>query len=63
MSECVSCHQPLVIEIDDSSDEEGEDVEMGESSNAGASNAASTPDTVPDDVHLNCGCHFHWYTN
>jgi hypothetical protein len=56
MAECVSCHQPLVLEVD-ISDDEG-DVEMGESSAAGAS--TSTPQTVPDDVHLNCGCHFHW---
>jgi hypothetical protein len=55
-TECVACHQPLVLEIDDSEDEE--DVQMDESSAGGAS--TSTPNTVPDDVHLICGCHFHW---
>ncbi|KAF2421849.1 hypothetical protein EJ08DRAFT_672895 [Tothia fuscella] len=66
MPECVSCNQPLVVEIDNSSEEEEEkeedDVKMGESSAAGASNSNtdSKTETVPDDVHLNCGCHFHW---
>jgi hypothetical protein len=56
MTDCVSCQQPLVIEVDDSSDEE--DVVMGESSAVSASNLVQK--TEPDDVHLNCGCHFHW---
>jgi hypothetical protein len=55
-TECVACHQALVIEIEDSEDEE--DVQMGESSGGGASTNFSS--TVPDDVHLSCGCHFHW---
>ena len=58
MAECVSCQQPLVLEIE-ASDDEDEDVEMGDPSAAGPSTAE--PKTVPDDVHLNCGCHFHWY--
>jgi hypothetical protein len=58
MANCVSCHDPLVIEIELEDDDE--DVEMGESSNA-AGPSTSGKQTVPDDVHLNCGCHFHWY--
>ncbi|KAF2730901.1 hypothetical protein EJ04DRAFT_499714 [Polyplosphaeria fusca] len=53
MATCVSCHRPLVIELEP---EEDEDVEMSGSGKA----PAEDPDTAPDDVHLNCGCHFHW---
>jgi hypothetical protein len=55
MATCVSCHDPLIIELEPDDDE---DVEMGESSATGEH--ASAARTVPDDVHLNCGCHFHW---
>jgi hypothetical protein len=56
-SECAACHQPLVVEIElEYSDEE---METGESSAAGPS--GSQPQTVPDDVQLACGCHFHWF--
>lgn len=24
------------------------------------SSSTTQPETVPDDLHLNCGCHFHW---
>lgn len=54
MVTCVACHRPLVLEIDES--DEDEDVEMSGSSRA----ATSAKETVPDDVALNCGCHFHW---
>lgn len=57
MAACASCHDPLVIEVE-LEDEDG-DMEMGESSAAAAS--TSEKRIVPDDVHLNCGCHFHWY--
>ncbi|KAF2263949.1 hypothetical protein CC78DRAFT_560540 [Lojkania enalia] len=55
MSTCVACQQPLLIELEP---EEDEDVEMGGSS-SGKGRAVGL-ETVPDDVHLNCGCHFHW---
>ncbi|KAE9980830.1 hypothetical protein BLS_008159 [Venturia inaequalis] len=55
-TECVACELPLVLDIYDDQDEE--DVQMGESSAAGASTMSAN--TVPDDVHLICGCHFHW---
>jgi hypothetical protein len=54
MAVCASCKDPLVIEVEEFDDDD-EDVEMGGS---GSSNVQ--PKTVPDDVHLNCGCHFHW---
>lgn len=57
MATCVSCHDPLVIEVE--LEDEDEEIEMGDSSTAGASSSAR--ETLPDDVHLNCGCHFHWY--
>jgi hypothetical protein len=44
MAECVACHQPLVVEIEFSDDE---DVEMAESSAS-----KSGKQTYPDDVHL-----------
>ncbi|KAF2011941.1 hypothetical protein BU24DRAFT_266827 [Aaosphaeria arxii CBS 175.79] len=54
MSTCVSCNQPLVLELE----EEEDDYSM-EASSSGKAPAAA-PETVPDDLHLNCGCHFHW---
>ena len=53
MSACAKCENPLTLEIeaDDSTDMELE---------AGSSKVAYTVTTVPDDVELSCGCHFHW---
>ncbi|KAF2115308.1 hypothetical protein BDV96DRAFT_599668 [Lophiotrema nucula] len=56
MAACVSCQQPLVLEV--GSDDEEEDVQ-GQASSSGKA-PATEPETVPDDVDLNCGCHFHW---
>jgi hypothetical protein len=53
---CAKCQNPLTLEVDYSDDE---DVSMGAGSSSAA--AAQTTQTVPDDVALNCGCHFHWY--
>lgn len=44
---CVSCQQPLLVEVDSDSDIE-------------ESKRGLTPDTIPDDVEMECGCHFHW---
>ena len=56
---CAACQQPLVINIIDS--DEDDDVSMD---GAAASSAAVTDETlsrtVPDDIGLSCGCHFHW---
>ncbi|KAF2402398.1 hypothetical protein EJ06DRAFT_542136 [Trichodelitschia bisporula] len=56
MAHCVACQLPLMVEVESDSDS-GSDVEMGESS---ASTARHGAETVPDDVHLQCGCHYHW---
>jgi hypothetical protein len=55
MSACVACNKPLEVEIENDEDEE---YENGASSSGKAPAAPS--ETVPDDVQLNCGCHFHW---
>lgn len=57
MSACVACNKPLEVEIEL---EDEEDYEIGASSSSGKAPAAN-PETVPDDVQLSCGCHFHWY--
>lgn len=49
MSRCKACDEPLVLRLEDD-----EDADVGESD-------AGPPDTVPDDLELPCGCHFHWY--
>ncbi|RMZ92379.1 hypothetical protein DV736_g383, partial [Chaetothyriales sp. CBS 134916] len=44
---CCSCNEPLYIEIDLDSDVED-------------SKAPVSLETIPDDVQLICGCHYHW---
>ncbi|KAL2115462.1 hypothetical protein VTJ04DRAFT_9717 [Mycothermus thermophilus] len=47
-STCQSCHDPLFFTPDPDSD-------------AGSNpDAAADESPVPDDLHLPCGCHFHW---
>jgi len=46
MSTCKACDEPLVLRVDEDEDE-------------GANNENQT---VPDDLELQCGCHFHWYS-
>jgi hypothetical protein len=55
MSVCVVCNKALEVEIEPDSDDE---YENGASSSGKA--LAAAPETVPDDVQLQCGCHFHW---
>lgn len=55
MSGCVICKNPLEVEIERDEDEEYE----GGASSSGKA-PAPAPETVPDDVQLSCGCHFHW---
>lgn len=59
---CVACHDPLVMTVDPDSDSDSESGEAGPSSSAQASSSSSAPQatTVPDDLRLPCGCHFHW---
>ncbi|ETI28160.1 hypothetical protein G647_00609 [Cladophialophora carrionii CBS 160.54] len=44
---CASCQEPLLIEIEPDSD--GEETK-----------APAQTESVPDDVELTCGCHYHW---
>lgn len=55
MSVCAKCEKPLEVEVDNF-DSDDEDVDMGGSSSA----AQQSSQTVPDDVLLPCGDHFHW---
>jgi hypothetical protein len=55
MSVCVACSKPLEVEIERDEDDE---YENGASSSSKA--PATAPETVPDDVQMSCGCHFHW---
>lgn len=48
MSACAKCQKPLEVEV---GPDEDSDVEM---------DADEATVTFPDDVHLSCGCHFHW---
>jgi hypothetical protein len=57
MDVCSSCKDSLIVEVELSDNDE--DVEMGGSSSATAAGNGGVT-TVPDDIHLNCGCHFHW---
>lgn len=50
MSVCKVCEEPLVLRLDPDEDED----EAGPS-------GTGVLETVPDDVELRCGCHFHWY--
>ncbi|KAK2021162.1 hypothetical protein LX32DRAFT_646680 [Colletotrichum zoysiae] len=44
---CKACEDPLVIVLEPESDDE-------------ESHAVDDTQTVPDDLELPCGCHFHW---
>jgi hypothetical protein len=47
MSTCAKCSKPLTLEIEPDSDNEEQ-------------SSSTDPTTVPDDVQLSCGDHFHW---
>ncbi|KAH9861448.1 hypothetical protein J1614_011194 [Plenodomus biglobosus] len=57
MSGCVVCQKPLEVEIEADSDDE---YEQHQASSSSGKAPAAAPETVPDDVQLKCGCHFHW---
>lgn len=48
MAICKVCDEPLLVPLDDEEDD----------GPSGASSSA--PQTVPDDLQLPCGCHYHW---
>lgn len=54
MTACATCELPLVLEIESDGDDK-----MDSTSRGGASTTVAH--TVPDDVQMSCGCHFHWY--
>lgn len=47
---CVTCEKPLILPIEP--DDGDQDESMG---------GSSSTSYVDDDVHLTCGCHFHWF--
>ncbi|KAL5628869.1 hypothetical protein BROUX41_002260 [Berkeleyomyces rouxiae] len=55
MSLCRVCDNPLVIEVE----ADGDDFQSGPGSSS-SSAAAGPEESVPDDLTLSCGCHFHW---
>lgn len=65
-SVCAKCSKPLEVQIEPDSDDEienGEDTTMsggGGGGSGGPSEAHHHQQTVPDDVQLSCGDHFHW---
>ena len=54
MATCAACHGKLELEI------EHEDGMRDDKTTEGSSASNINITTVPDDVELNCGCHFHW---
>lgn len=46
---CAGCGDPLFLDIESDSEEEGSN-----------GKAQDQHESVPDDVELSCGCHFHW---
>lgn len=57
-SVCAKCEKPLVVHIEPDSEDEQDDVPMGGGNASEAYQQQTT--TVPDDVQLSCGDHFHW---
>ncbi|PSK46228.1 hypothetical protein B9Z65_5196 [Elsinoe australis] len=51
MGDCVQCHEPLMLKVEETPDEPGVPT---------ASYANGHSHYLPDDVELACGCHFHW---
>ncbi|KAI1812921.1 hypothetical protein GGS20DRAFT_511677 [Poronia punctata] len=45
---CKVCQDPLVVEVEDEFEDEN------------GHNDGTGPQSVPDDLELTCGCHFHW---
>ena len=46
---CANCHESLLTQIEADSDVED------------SKTSANELESVPDDVELSCGCHYHWY--
>lgn len=52
MTSCATCKQPLVIEVEPDEEDQPDQ--------GNGSTSIEQVHTVPDDVQMNCGCHFHW---
>jgi hypothetical protein len=57
MTACHLCGDPLLIRLDDGADSDG-DREHHENEQVEYDTAGH--ETIPDDLELPCGCHFHW---
>ena len=58
MASCAACKEPLTVAVEPDSDDDGDNrLERMTCS----SSTAVIAETVPDDVELPCGCHFHWF--
>ena len=56
---CAKCQTPLTMSMLIDPSDSDSDVDM--QPEASGSSAPSNPtNTIPDDVALQCGCHFHW---
>lgn len=63
MALCAKCQKPLTMDISPY-DNDDDDQDMDTDTHTAAASSSSAIDTenktVPDDVHLHCGDHFHW---
>lgn len=57
MTTCAVCQTPLTLEIERDEDDKDQTTCIAEPS------SLQRHHTVPDDVELACGCHFHWYVH
>lgn len=58
MHQCAACYEDLVLlfneeDYDSAAEQNGTEPEETDKNKK----------TVPDDVELPCGCHFHWYVS
>lgn len=58
MASCAACKEPLTVTVELDT---GDGQNSGDEAMAASSGTAAVTETVPDDVELPCGCHFHWF--
>ena len=59
MSLCAKCQTPLTVDISPY-DEEDDEMNTDAPTASSSTQPVESANTVPDDVHLSCGDHFHW---
>jgi hypothetical protein len=59
MASCAACKEPLIVAVEPHSGDDDDD--SGEEPMTAANDTTVITETVPDDVELPCGCHFHWF--